>query len=256
MRAADAFRIVEPGIGEAALLQIFDAALRMLDHVFLGAEIDRLGRAGLGAGRSLSDGHPVRAERAFIGLVVHLGDARNVEGATLHAIAAADAVLRDEVDDAVLILHDGSGSRAGLEAARILAMHAAILADQPFQIALLVEVLGVAHQRPGVLGQVMRVVIDTHIDADLLLEIVPLKAGDLAGFAADAFRHVDELGHFDRGLAHAWRRLRGCGAAAEVKRLICRHLLASPSFAACPPRGSRRRVRLAVWSARHPPDTP
>ena len=104
-------------------------------HVVLGAEDDRLGRAGLGAGRALADGDAVGAERALVGLVVDLGDARDVERAALHAVAAADAVLVHEVDDAVGVLHDGAGRRAGLEAARILAVHAAVLADQPFEIA-------------------------------------------------------------------------------------------------------------------------
>src|ERR1700678_357715 len=75
-------------------------------------------------------------QRAFVGFVVDLADAGNVERTALHAIAAADAVLADEVDDAVGVLHDCAGRGAGLEAARILAVHAAVLADQPFEIAL------------------------------------------------------------------------------------------------------------------------
>ena len=57
-------------------------------------------------------------------------------------------LLVDEVDDAVGVLHDGAGRRAGLEAARVRAVHAAVLADQPFQIARLrVLPLGEAHHR-------------------------------------------------------------------------------------------------------------
>ena len=153
-------------------------------------------------------------ERAFVGLVVDLGDARDVEGTALHAIAAADAVLVHEVDDAVGVLHDGAGRRAGLEAARILAMHAAVLADQPLEIAgLRVLPLGEAHQRQGVRRQVVRVVVDADVDADLLAQVVPLQAGDLAGLAADALRDVDELGH----LGELTRRRRHAGGRAAVQ---------------------------------------
>ena len=89
-------------------------------------------------------------KRALVGLVVDLADARDVERASLDAIAAADAVLADEVDDAVGVLHDRAGCRARLEAARILAMHAAVLADQPFEIAFACPLFGEPHQRPGV----------------------------------------------------------------------------------------------------------
>src|SRR5581483_1613510 len=94
------------------------------DHLLLGAEGDAVRRAGLGARGLLPDGDAIRAQRAFVGLVVHLRDARNIEGAALHAVAAADAVLVDEVHDAVGVLHDGARRRAGLEAARVLAVHA------------------------------------------------------------------------------------------------------------------------------------
>src|SRR4029079_12036765 len=102
--------------------------------VLVGSEGDRLGRAGFGAGRRLADRDAVGAQRALVGLAVDLGDARHVEGTALHAVAAADAVLRHEVDDAVGVLHDRPGRRAGLQAARVVAMHAAVLADQPLQI--------------------------------------------------------------------------------------------------------------------------
>ena len=111
------------------------ALVGLLDHLLLGAEHDRAGRAGLGAGRLLADRDAVGAERALVGLVVVLAIARDVERAALHAVAAADAVLLDEIDDAVGVLHDRARRRAGLEAARIGAMHAAVLADQPFEIA-------------------------------------------------------------------------------------------------------------------------
>src|SRR5262249_2363595 len=155
--------------------------------------------------RSLADRDAVGAERALVGLVVDLGDSRDVEGAPLHAIAAADAVLVDEIHDAVGVLHDRAWRRTGLEAARVLAMHAAVLTDQPLEIAgLRILVLGVTHQRPSIRRQIVRIFIDAHVDTDLLAEVVPFKACRLTGLTADAFRYVDQLGHF--GLPLSRRR--------------------------------------------------
>src|SRR5262245_39301988 len=131
MRPADTGRIVEAGIGEAARLQVLDPLAGPFLHLVLGAPDDCLCRAGFGAGRPLADGDAVGAERALVSRVIDTGDARDVERAALDAIAAADAVLVDEVDDAVRILHDRTRRRAGLEATRIGAVHAAVLADQP-----------------------------------------------------------------------------------------------------------------------------
>ncbi len=64
----------------------------------------RARRAGLDAGRLQAHADAVRAQRALVGLVVGLADARHVERAAGDAVAAADAVLGDEVDDAVAVL--------------------------------------------------------------------------------------------------------------------------------------------------------
>src|ERR1700734_1749810 len=129
MGAAYTRRIVEARVLEAARLEIDDALARPIRHVRLRAEHDRAGRTGLHAGRLFANRDAIGAERAFVGFVVDLADTGNVERAALDAIPAADAVLADEVDDAVGVLHDRAGRRAGLEAARILAVHAAILAE-------------------------------------------------------------------------------------------------------------------------------
>lgn len=120
----------------------------MLLHLFFGAEHDGVRRAGPGAGRTLTHSDAVRAKRALVGFVVDRGDARNVEGTAFDAIAAADAFIVIEVDDAVGILHDRAGCRARLQTARIFAMHAAVLADKPFQIlALWIDPFGKPHHR-------------------------------------------------------------------------------------------------------------
>src|SRR5262249_22929710 len=145
VRAADAGRIVKAGILEATFLQILDPLAGPVLHVCLRAEHDGPRRTGLHTGRFQSYADPVGAERALVGLVIGLADARDVERTALHAIAATDTILADEVDDAVGILDDRTGRRAGLQAARILAMHAAILADQPFKIAVIPLPLRKAH---------------------------------------------------------------------------------------------------------------
>ena len=159
MRAADAGRVIEASIGEAARLELVDALAGPRGHVRLRAEHDGPGRARFDAGRLETDGDAVRAERALVGLVIDRIDAGDIERTTLHAIAAADAVLADEVDDAVGVLDDRAGRRASLEAARILAMHAAVLADQPLQIALLVFPFGEAHQGPDGRVQVRGILV-------------------------------------------------------------------------------------------------
>src|SRR5580704_1018628 len=101
MGAANALGIVQPSVFEAARLEVDDALACPIRHVRLRAEHDRSCRTGLHAGRLFANGDAVGAERAFVGLVVDLADAGNVERATLNAIAAADAVLADEVDDPI-----------------------------------------------------------------------------------------------------------------------------------------------------------
>src|SRR5258708_5693050 len=81
--------------------------------------------------------------------------------------------------------------------ARVLAVHAAVLADQPLQVAgRFVLVLGKAHDGPRLIGQIGRVVIDAgRAGADFVAQVVPLHAGGLAGLAPDALGDIDELGH-------------------------------------------------------------
>src|SRR6202048_2764002 len=190
----------------------------MLLHVVLGAEDDGSGRAGLHAGRLQAHADPVGAQGAFVCFFVLFRDARTVERTPRHAIAAANAVLFLEIDDAVGVLHDRARRRTGLETAGILAVHAAVLADQPFQVALGILVLGEAHQRPRTLAQIVRVVVVTGAGADLIAQVIPFHAGDLAGLAADALGGVNEFRDL-AGLcaAHFGLRQSGRGAADDVE---------------------------------------
>src|SRR3569832_1850402 len=204
-RAAAAPRAAPRRIGVTALLEVGYAPFGMMDHVLLGAEDQRAGGTGLDAGRLQAHRHPVRAQRAFVGLAVLLRDARDVERTAGDAIAAADAVLLVEIHDAVRILDDGARRRAGLEAARVIAVHAAVLADQPFQTSLLHLHFGEAHHGPGLVGEVARVVVEADVGADLVAQVVPFHARRLAGLAADALGDGDQLGDVN-GVAHTRRR--------------------------------------------------
>ena len=203
MRAADPLRVIDPCLGKPPAFQVDDPSLCVVDHILLCAEHDRSGGTGLDAGRLQAHCHPVGAEGALVDLAVLLRQAGDVERAAGDAVAAADAVFLVEIHDAVAVLDDGARRRAGLEAARVGAVHAAVLADQPFQAPVGFH-FGVAHHRPGVFGQVHRVVVDAVVGADCVAGVVPLHARHLAGLAADAFRDVDQLGHL-LGLARAGR---------------------------------------------------
>ncbi len=213
MSAADAFRVVQPGVVEATAFQVDDAFGSVLLHVFLAAEDDGAGRAGFHTGRLQPYRHPIRTQGAFVGLVIFLRDARNVERATGDAITATDAMILIEIDDAVGVLDDRPGTWAGRQATRLGAMHAAVLADQPLQVTGVGFVFGEAHQGPGFCAQVLRVVVGAVVVADLVAQLVPFRAGDLAGLAANAFGGVDQLGH--RLLIPHRGRHRGGGRAGN-----------------------------------------
>ncbi|MNC68968.1 hypothetical protein D3C75_1196160 [compost metagenome] len=79
-----------------------------------------------------------------------------------------------EVDDAIGMLDDRTWARAGLQAARLGAVHAAILADQPLQVTVGVFMFGKAHQGPGFCAQVLWVVVGAIAVTHLVTQLVPL----------------------------------------------------------------------------------
>src|ERR1700676_1933068 len=153
--------------------------------------------------------------------MVPLRNARNVERTTRHTIAAADAVFLMEIDDAIRVLDDRARRRTGLQTTRVLAVHAAVLADQPFEVAIRILVFGEAHQRPRVLAEGARVVVDAYVGADFVTQVVPFHARGLARLAADALGDVDQLRHAlrDRRLAYRRRLHRGGRPAPDIERL-------------------------------------
>src|SRR5580700_3818567 len=102
-------------------------------------------------------------------------------------------------------------------------MHAAILADQPFEVAPIVVPFGETHQRPGIGIEVERVVVGSLEMADLATQVVPLHAGGLARLAADAARDVDEFRDFLLVPADRGRRDRRSRYADVVLRLQIGH---------------------------------
>src|SRR5580692_1867664 len=70
------------------------------------------------------------------------------------------------------------------------------------------------------LGKVGRIVVVAGAAADLIAQIVPFHAGDLACLAADALGRVDEFRHLAGMRAAHFRRWQGgCRAADDVERL-------------------------------------
>ena len=122
-----------------------------------------------------------------------------------------------EVDNAIGVLHDGAGSRACGEAARVGTVHAVVLADQPLQIALLIFELVETHHLPGVGGEVKRVVVHSDALADLVTQVIPFGTGNLARFATDAACHIDQLGDtLHIATTCLWRRDLGRRAGDDV----------------------------------------
>src|SRR5690606_20745846 len=216
--ATHSSRVVQTCVFKAARFQVFDTLCSVVLHVFFGTEHNRAGRTGLGTGRFLSDRHTVRTQGALVGFLVLFRNARHIERTAGNAVAAANAVFLVKIHNAVGVLHDGAWRGTGLQAARVLAVHAAVFANQPFQIASGVFILRKTHDGPGLVGQVGRVVIHPDVVTDFVARIVPFHAGDLTGLTANAFTGVDQLGYFPaHGLAHAGRWGGGCGAPFDIK---------------------------------------
>ncbi|MOA04937.1 hypothetical protein D3C78_1245100 [compost metagenome] len=174
MGPADAIGVIQTGVVETARLEVDDAFGGVLLHVLLAAENDGPRWAGLHTGRLQPYRDTVGTQGALVGLVVFLRNPRNVERATGDAIAATDAVVLIEVDDAIGMLDDRTWARAGLQAARLGAVHAAILADQPLQVTVGVFMFGKAHQGPGFCAQVLWVVVGAIAVTHLVTQLVPL----------------------------------------------------------------------------------
>ncbi len=109
---------------DAALVQFGDPARGELDQLFMGPELDRVGRAGLRAGRLEPVLETVVAERALAGPPILGVAVDHAERTGRHAVAAAVADVRLE-DDGLVLGADQRARGARVEAARV----GAVLAD-------------------------------------------------------------------------------------------------------------------------------
>ena len=106
VRTANASRIVQARVIVTTGFQLAHALCRQRFHILFRAKVDSAGWAGLHAGWLLTDIYAVNAQRTFVDAVVFRVHARHVERTARDAVAAANTLLRLEVDDAVGILND------------------------------------------------------------------------------------------------------------------------------------------------------
>src|SRR5471030_779600 len=251
VRATDARRIVQSCVFKTAPLQLADALCGEEFHLLFGAKMNRTGRTGFHAGRFLTYADAVDAQRAFVGTVILFVDTRNVERATGDAVTAADAVFRLKIDDAVGVLQDRAFRRAGFQTARIGAVHTAVFADKPLQLAVLLN-FRETHHGPGFRCEIHRVVVHAGIDADLVAQVVPFGTGNLTAFTADAGGDVDKLRHFLLMIAgtRRWREPVSCGLTKYVLRLHCYNSPPLDLFHVNQERLKFRRLRVSVTDRR------
>src|SRR3954469_16249655 len=177
------------------LTQLRRAFLRQGEHVDLGAELEAAGRARLDARGLQTLPDAVRTQRALVDFLGRGIEFRNIERASGYTVLTADAVFLVEVDDPVGVLDDRPLRGTGAEAARILAVHALVLAHRPHQRAVVARMLVELDQVPVVprrrrhrlIRVVERRLAERHV--------VPFDTRDLAGFAADTRGRVDVLAH-------------------------------------------------------------
>src|SRR5215467_7376089 len=155
------------------------------------AELDRLRRARLGAGRHQVGLQPVVAERALPGQAARLVEADDVIRAGRDAVAAAVADARLDIDG-VELGPDDRVRGAHFHAARLRAVLADVAHHVPGHTALGGGALVELDVTPVLLVELARVVVAVAELGRVPGELVPLLACDLAGFAADAERRVGE----------------------------------------------------------------
>ena len=149
----------------------------------------------------------------------------DVERTALDAIAAADAVLADEVDDAVGVLHDRAGAgHAFRQPGSSQCMQPSLRISHsrlPFSSShsvkrIRVQVLGV---------EILGIVVGSLEIPDLRPKVVPFHAGGLARLAADAAADIDQLRHLLLVIADRRRRQGRCRPANVVLGLQISHRL-------------------------------
>src|SRR5438093_11294199 len=164
------------------------------------AELDRLGRARLGARGRQVGLQPVVAEGALAGQPAGLVEADDVVRTGRDAVAAAVAHVRLDVDGVELRPDDGVG-RAHLHAARQRAVLADVAHHAPGDAALGGGPLVELHVAPVLLVELGRVVVAVAELGRVSGKLIPLLARHLAGLAADTERRAGEEADRSR---HGW----------------------------------------------------
>jgi hypothetical protein len=197
VHATDPLGVVEQRIVKASLFELAYLLFAVEEHVFLGPETNRPGGTRLHASGLHPVANAVHAHRALVDLLSLGIEARDIERTPAHAVLATDALLLVEVDDAVLVLHDRSGSGTSQQATRFLAMQTGILADEPGKPIVGEIHLVEAHEVPRRRGEILVALVAAEVVSLLDLKVVPFLACHLACLAADTEIDVDKLGYLD-----------------------------------------------------------
>ncbi|OPY10001.1 MAG: hypothetical protein A4E67_00723 [Syntrophaceae bacterium PtaB.Bin038] len=191
MRPADELVAVDVGIPAQFLHPLFGR----LEHHVLASDREGPRGAGQHAGRLPACLKPCVAEVALGDPVLRPVVPGDLEGAGRDTVLAADTEVLFQPDGAEFRVEE-SPRRADLHAGRIGAVHAAVLAEEPFEIPLRVHVFLEADERPGVPLQVGGVLVAPEVAGPLPRHFVPLLARDLAAAAGRASRRIDQLYDF------------------------------------------------------------
>src|SRR5688572_11657615 len=187
----------------AGRMELLDALARALAQLAHRPELNRIGRTGLGARRLEAGLQPVVAQRALLRRVGNGIDVDHAERTRRYAGAAAVAGIGLNHLSVELGADDGVG-RTHLEAACLDAVLAYVAHHEPASVlAVFGELLDELPVAPVDAVEPARIVVavaaqrvETAIGGR---QLVPLLAGDLAGFAANADRGVSVETH---GLGH------------------------------------------------------
>ncbi len=147
MCAADKFVAVSGGIAAQILWRVWR---RLSGYVSLSAPCQGAGRTGLDTGRIQTVGDPAFAHIAFIDLVRFRVIAGNFKRTGRNAFLAADALVVIKTDGLGIFVVVKSAAGANRHTGRIGAVHAGFLAEEPFDIALLIHIILELNEHPGV----------------------------------------------------------------------------------------------------------
>src|SRR3954467_4362013 len=237
---------VEGGPRLSPLVQLLHSRLCLLLQLPDRSKSDGVGGTGLGAGWLHAGLQPVVTEGALLGDVGNIVDADDSEGTCADAGSTAVAGVGLNYDGVELGADDGTGG-ADLETGGVDAVLADVTHHQPAPVgSVLAELLDKLDVPPVDSIQLAGVVVA--VPAHLVLpapgrgELVPLLAGHLARFAADAYGGVGVEAHglLGQGGGRAGLQLDSTAAVPggrawrEALRLLCPHRWLAVPLPRCP----------------------